>query len=577
MPSILKRKKPIYKSLAGFTIYSVGNSIKQVEKVLDKIRNHKDVLMGTHVYYANQDKDPMVPNGYIHVSFDVKAKQKDRQLLLKKLSLKKDMIINEHQLIVQTTKASANPFKTCYLLEASGLVTQAIPDFDIPIQLHEFTLPTTPMLPLLWHLENKGAAPGEPNGKIVKGADLKVIQAWERLGNKGSNKIRIAIIDTGFQLDHPTYIDRIKGSMSVYLPEWESTVQGHGTSCASLAVASESSDGMIGVAPQSELFLIEAVSFEADTHRRALRFCIENEVDIISCSWGHQSQNYRSIFHDVVWENFLKNGRNGKGGIVLFSAGNENSEKVNVYGTLPGIICVGGTTSADEHWFQSNRGKEVFVSAPAGDWSLIAANANFKAPRWDDFVSRGPSNEYSHFAGTSASAPLVAGVCALILSANPNLTGTEVKDVLRRTADKVGNPNGYDDDGHSVRFGYGRANADSAVKEALRLKSPDTQLPDLNEAGGNGLYHFQVKPMPSKGWGIQTGALNEYGNVLRMVDKLQKEFGSRVLIHIHELHGVPNYRVILGTFDTKQKARIFQKKVKEVGIESFLTDLKHMK
>ena len=430
LPSILKGKKPIYKSLAGFTIYNVGKNFKQVEEVLEKVRKHKDVLLGTHVYYANNDKDPMVPNGFIHVSFDAKAKKTDQNKLLKKLALKKDTVINEHQMIVQTTKDSRNPFKTCYLLEESDLVTQAVPDFDIPIELHEFRLPATPMFPLLWHLENKGAAPGEPAGKIVKGADLKVVQAWKRLGNKGSDKIRIAVIDSGFQLDHPSYVDRVKGKMSVFLPPWEPNDKGHGTSCASLAVASESSDGMIGVAPNAELFLLDTISFSADTHRRALKFCMDNDVDIVSCSWGHQSQHYRSVFHDTVWGDFLKKGRNGKGGIVVFSAGNENSEKVNVYGTLPGVICVGGTTSADEHWRLSNRGEEVFVSAPAGDWSIIAANANFKSARWEDDTPRGPHNAYSHFEGTSASAPLVAGVCALILSAHPDMKGTEVKDVL---------------------------------------------------------------------------------------------------------------------------------------------------
>ncbi|WP_093471051.1 S8 family serine peptidase [Paenibacillus popilliae] len=81
------------------------------------------------------------------------------------------------------------------------------------------------------------------------------------------------------------------------------------------------------------------------------------------------------------------------------------------------------------------------------------------------------------FGGTSSATPLVAGVAALMLSANPDLRAAEVKTILQLTADKIqdtlpdhnGNNRGtYDQKGHSEWFGYGKVNAAKAVKEAKR-------------------------------------------------------------------------------------------------------------
>ncbi|MBK6901386.1 MAG: S8 family serine peptidase [Saprospirales bacterium] len=79
-------------------------------------------------------------------------------------------------------------------------------------------------------------------------------------------------------------------------------------------------------------------------------------------------------------------------------------------------------------------------------------------------------DRYMHFGGTSGATPIVAGICALMLSVNPDLTSREVKQILKDTADKVGSPSEYVN-GHSLRFGYGRVNADRAVAEAIRRKS----------------------------------------------------------------------------------------------------------
>ena len=574
LPKELSEKKVLHVWLAGFKIYRVGRSYKQVNAILDQVRKHPNILLGTHVYFKESSDKPIVPNGMIMVSFTGDSKKKDQDKLISKLNLKKERRLNDLKVIAQVTKNSSNPIKVCGQLIESELVAEAIPDFDIPMSTYEFTMPTEDLFPLQWYLENKGAAPGEPKGKIIKGADMRVVKAWKRLGNKGSDKIRIAIFDTGFQRDHPSFADKIVGDHIIWQ---DGGVNHHGTSCTGLAVASENGEGIIGVAPNAELIIIEGPTFSWFELETAFKFCMDNDVDIISCSWGQQDfPSGRDPMHDHVFQEITTKGRDGKGCVVLFAAGNEDSEHVNVMGLLPNVICVAGTTSGDGHWIYSNRGAEISVAAPGGNWPLITSKASWANDYWIDGKSRGTPGLYKHFEGTSASTPLVAGVCALILSANPGLTSLEVKDVLQRTADKIGVPDEYVN-GHSIRFGYGRVDADAAVAEALRLKDPSSVLPDLATGSGGGLYHFEVDPIPASGWGVQTGALREYGNVLKMVDQLQKLFGRVVNIHISELNGQPNYKVILGPFSTKAEAKNFQKKVEAAGLGSFLKSLKGLK
>ncbi|HZA28747.1 MAG TPA: S8 family serine peptidase, partial [Gammaproteobacteria bacterium] len=75
-----------------------------------------------------------------------------------------------------------------------------------------------------------------------------------------------------------------------------------------------------------------------------------------------------------------------------------------------------------------------------------------------------PNGSYANdFGGTSSATPLAAGIAGLVLSRNPNLTRKEVKQILRDTADKIG-PAPYDEKGRNNRYGFGRLNANKAVK-----------------------------------------------------------------------------------------------------------------
>ncbi|MDQ3651338.1 MAG: S8 family serine peptidase [Acidobacteriota bacterium] len=119
------------------------------------------------------------------------------------------------------------------------------------------------------------------------------------------------------------------------------------------------------------------------------------------------------------------------------------------------------------------------------------------------------------FGGTSSATPLAAGVDALVLSVNPNLTRTDLRDVLASNAEKIGS--GYDANGHSNQFGFGRIDAGRAVQEAVGMANTAATA----TKGGNA--ERAPSPIPrrrtKKAAGKQTGAKKSDKRATKKADK----------------------------------------------------------
>ncbi len=322
--------------------------------------------------------------------------------------------------------------------------------------------------------------------------------------------------------------------------------------------------------------------------------CIRNGADVISCSWGTVDPRFRpGSEHARSIRKALSSGRGGKGCVVVFAAGNEGRDYINYYANMPGVIAVGASTSNDTHASYSNRGQGLSVVAPSdGGWPIIAARASWDGGNpgmpankrfYVDGVDRGPF--YKHFGGTSSATPLVAGICALVLSANPNLTAAQVKSILELTADKIGNRWEYNSRGYSTKYGFGRVNADKAVAEALRMKAgasqptppPPTPTPPSQPSQptpptptppptapapapstpivtGTNLFQFSVRGQARTGFGLQISVNNEFANVLKEVESLERKYGFPVLVNISTLNGRTAFKLILGPFATRSQA-----------------------
>src|SRR5690606_19462091 len=138
-------------------------------------------------------------------------------------------------------------------------------------------------------------------------------------------------------------------------------------------------------------------------------------------------------------------GRGGKGTVILFAAGNSN-EIVNDYGAYESVLAVAAVDDQGLKSYYSNFGVAVDIAAPSnGGLNGITTTA-------------APSGYTNSFGGTSSACPFASGVAGLILSANPELTAAEVRDILRASATKIDPVWGEWKDGISPFYGSGMVN-----------------------------------------------------------------------------------------------------------------------
>ena len=362
-------------------------------------------------------------------------------------------------------------------------------------------------LSLQWHLENTGPLPGYPSMKA--GEDLRVKPVWNA-GLRGEG-IRVAVLDDGLEVTHEDLWPNIVTGSRNYRTEAGmfglsvtsggkvaglegfpmpcSSDDTHGTSVAGLIAARDGNGtGVSGVAPRAQLvgFNILASNFVADTLDALSHDLDRNHV--YNNSWGATDNGHLatpepnwSSYNDTL-RNGLKTGRNGLGAIYVFSGGNGAIQ--TDYSSLDGgvsamgIVNVCATNAMGKRAPYSERGANLTVCAPSADAT---------DDQQPEVTTTSVRNDYTHtFNGTSASAPMVSGVIALMLQANPKLTWRDVPLILARTARKVdeqdggwrdyrsplGNAQGrYDVLHYSHHYGFGVANADAAVQLARTWKS----------------------------------------------------------------------------------------------------------
>jgi subtilisin family serine protease len=246
----------------------------------------------------------------------------------------------------------------------------------------------------------------------------------------------------------------------------------HGTPCAGVVAAAGLGGGSVGAAPGCRILAVNV--FHADDlaeSRRvadAIRFAA-SIADILSCSWsGGFSPDIQLALADAG-----EIGRQGKGSAIFCAAGNEFGSPVGFPARDRNAIAIGASTDRATLADYSNVGPEIALVGPSSGGvrgifttDVSTTDRGFNLGRTDQGGADGLHT--NSFGGTSSATPLVAGVAALVLSANPSLTRSELRDVLTSTADKIGG--GFDANGHSDRFGFGRVNAGLAVQSALGMR-----------------------------------------------------------------------------------------------------------
>ena len=293
---------------------------------------------------------------------------------------------------------------------------------------------------------------------ITDDSNINIYGAWAKTRGGG---VKVAVIDYDF---NPLNADIKSNVASTYDTETNTTnikkdISSHGTSIASIIASPKNGIGVIGVAPETKLILIDAnisSDYSNDTNKiRAFYKAKELGAKVICCSWGSLSK-VSSQMKDT-----LKNMYNS-GITVIFASGNnggldlDSDVDFDDESESPYVIGVGASTEQNTKADYSNYGDNIDILAPGG-----SASFGIYSDRYYD-------SNYDYLNGTSAAAPIVAGVVALMLSVNHDLTPKQIRDIIISTAQKIDPKNAnYDQNGFSHTHAYGKINASAAVAKAL--------------------------------------------------------------------------------------------------------------
>lgn len=313
------------------------------------------------------------------------------------------------------------------------------------------------------------------------GKDIDAFEAWNI--SEGCDNIRVAVLDDGVE-DHPDLVD-VNGISRVLqgLTVIGNTNYGrpgigdcHGEACAGIIAASHN-ENIKGIAPNVKIIPIKIINSSDNNILTSQLVSAINwafspsggNADILSNSWS--GCDYDAVKNAI--NNAQNYGRNGLGSIVVFSSGNDGLSQVS--GNSSVAIAVGALNKNDAlasevwatgSWIYTNTGEGLDLMAYGGDVDMTDDESLGDIRTLDRTGANGynAGNYYNYFSGTSAACPQVSGVAALILSINPDLTRSQVENILFTTATDLGSS------GRDNNFGYGKINAFKAVQKAVETK-----------------------------------------------------------------------------------------------------------
>lgn len=338
-------------------------------------------------------------------------------------------------------------------------------------------LPTDPFFSQQWHL-----------GTAL--TNIHVQTAWQN--NVTGEGVIIAIVDDGLEHTHPDLHDNYNSSASYDFnfadsdPFPDSYMDDHGTSAAGVAAARDNSVCGVGSAFRAKLSGIRLISRSSTDVQEASALNYRYDInDIYSNSWGPVDDGRRKEgpgrLAAAALQNGAEKGRNGKGSIFVWAGGNgrRSGDNCNYDGWANSryTISIGAVDQTGAQAWYSESCSMLLASAPSSGSSLSITTTDLLGSRGTN--SGGDCT--STFGGTSAAAPLAAGVVALVLQANPNLGWRDVQGVLIESAAATGDPNdGWIENGAGLRYnhkyGFGLIDASAAVDKAKQWNNLPAQV-----------------------------------------------------------------------------------------------------
>jgi subtilisin family serine protease len=498
----------------GVEVYKMkktSRSARTMNEVKEGLRAEDDVCFAGSVLVDPDSGEPVIYTENLFVKFKDDADPQEAQAVLKELGLqvKRELPFAANGFFVQAPEGTGQ--------EVFAIAEKLLGRDDVEYSHPELVRRrrSRTIFPQQWHLQTTTV-----NGVPVA-ASANVAAAHAITEGAGTT---IAVIDDGVDVDHIEF----QGSGKVVAPREtslplrrpgsteidpraldarpRSSGDKHGTACAGVACG-RGFAGASGVAPAARLMPIRSVAgLGSMAEAEGFQWAADHGADVISCSWGPADGDWSDPDDPLHLEKVplpastkmaidyaLTRGRGGKGCVVLFAAGNGNESVDNDgYASYPGVIAVAACNDRGKRSVYSDFGAAVWCSFPSNDFQFPAENRPRPLTRGIWTVDRTGTSGYNRgggtnagdtaglftdsFGGTSSACPGAAGVAALVIAVNPDLTGVEVRDILRRSCQPIDMPGGsYDAEGRSPLYGYGRLDAGVAVRLAGEMMEEVTR------------------------------------------------------------------------------------------------------
>lgn len=427
-----------------------------------------------------------------------------------------------------------------------------------------------------WHLYTPDPLADPSRIPAIPQSAINAPGAWAT--TTGDPNMIVGVVDSGVDPTHPDLdvlpgMDALDGNGSG-APKLAN--EGHGTCVAGLIAAKLNGIGVVGVAPSVKILPVRLIpggsgGYISDEQiRTAFLFCVDNGAAVINNSWGTPWKNDPCTTADdtvtdlpigpIVADGLhyaTTVGRDGKGSVIFFSAGNDRAEVDQDELTAnPLVITVSASNNLAKRIWYSDYGHSIDVCAPSGDkWEWVSGEpcagsiwtgGSLGITTTDAILVAGyaPGAYTSSFNGTSASCPIAAGVAALVLSVNPALKADEVRTVLERSATKIDPLGGlYDANGFSIYYGYGRVDAAAAVAYAKSMAPTSRFFLEgwTGYATVNGIGDLSTLLTPDR----QPTQTNLYGFQARTRDG-RTIFVSPYLLNINDRGVISGMAAVLG-------------------------------
>ncbi|MCP4172988.1 MAG: S8 family serine peptidase [Fuerstiella sp.] len=344
---------------------------------------------------------------------------------------------------------------------------------NVSIQHSTRAVPNDPLYTNQWHLNNTG----QNNG--TAGVDANIETAWDTVTGQG---VTIGIIDDGLEVDHEDLAANVNTAIDF---DWNGGDNDpspgandfHGTAVGGVAAAVGNNNlGVTGAAWDAELVGLRLIAGPSSDQDQAEALTHESQViDIYNNSWGPADNGRISSIGPqalAALEQSTTSGRGGLGTIHTWAGGNggdNTNDNVNYdpYANSRHTIAVGALTNSGVRASYSDPGASLVVVAHSNGGTLGITTTDLTGnPGYST------TNYASDFGGTSSATPLVSGVIALMLEANPILSYRDVTDILATTAERVDPTNAdWVQNGAGLwvnhEYGFGGIDATAAVNSAV--------------------------------------------------------------------------------------------------------------